>query len=114
MTGNQGFRPDTPGVLPENSVQRQVRTSHLQSNQKLNGVAERWIETCRRDLMDRIAFIAVNERHLKRLLFDYVPHAPLAREGNIGREGAKIPSGGFQRNVTLFYKSSGHPFGVVV
>ena len=35
-----------------------------------NGVAERWIESCRRELLDHV--IAVNERHLKRLLFDYV------------------------------------------
>ena len=34
------------------------------------GVAERWIESCRRELLDHV--IAVNERHLKRLLFDYV------------------------------------------
>jgi CheY-like chemotaxis protein len=31
-----------------------------------NGVAERWVESCRRDLLDHV--IAVNERHLKRLL----------------------------------------------
>ena len=30
-----------------------------------NGVAERWVESCRRDLLDHI--IALNERHLKRL-----------------------------------------------
>jgi putative transposase len=35
-----------------------------------NGVAERWVESCRRDLLDHI--IAVNERHLKRLLSEYV------------------------------------------
>jgi transposase InsO family protein len=35
-----------------------------------NGVAERWIESCRRELLDHV--IAVNERQLKRLLFDYV------------------------------------------
>jgi putative transposase len=35
-----------------------------------NGVAERWIESCRRDLLDHI--IAVNERHVKRLLSEYV------------------------------------------
>jgi putative transposase len=35
-----------------------------------NGVAERWIESCRRDLLDHI--IAVDERHLKRLLSNYV------------------------------------------
>ena len=35
-----------------------------------NGVAERWIESCRRDLLDHI--IAVNESHWKRLLSDFV------------------------------------------
>ena len=35
-----------------------------------NGVAERWVGSCRRDLLDHI--IAVNERHLKRLLADYI------------------------------------------
>jgi len=35
-----------------------------------NGVAERWVESCRRDLLDHV--IAVNERHLRRLLFEYV------------------------------------------
>jgi hypothetical protein len=35
-----------------------------------NGVAERWVESCRRDLLDHI--IALNERHLKRLLADYI------------------------------------------
>jgi transposase InsO family protein len=35
-----------------------------------NGVAERWVGSCRRDLLDYI--IALNERHLKRILADYV------------------------------------------
>jgi putative transposase len=35
-----------------------------------NGVAERWVESCRHDLLDHI--IAADERHLKRLLSDYV------------------------------------------
>jgi transposase InsO family protein len=35
-----------------------------------NGVAEGWIESCRQDLLDHV--IAVNERHLKRLLSEYV------------------------------------------
>jgi len=35
-----------------------------------NGVAERWVESCRRDLLDHV--IVLNERHLKRLLSDYV------------------------------------------
>jgi hypothetical protein len=35
-----------------------------------NGVAERWVGGCRRDLLDHI--IALNEAHLKRLLGDYI------------------------------------------
>ncbi|HET9399620.1 MAG TPA: hypothetical protein VFO34_01605 [Candidatus Acidoferrales bacterium] len=35
-----------------------------------NGVAERWIESCRRDLIDHV--LAFNENHLKRLLSEYV------------------------------------------
>jgi transposase InsO family protein len=47
---------------------RPVRTSFESPWQ--NGVAERWVESCRRDLLDHV--IAVNERHLKRLLSVYV------------------------------------------
>ena len=35
-----------------------------------NGIAERWVGSCRRDLLDHV--IAVNERHLKRVLSEYV------------------------------------------
>ena len=35
-----------------------------------NGFAERWVESCRRDLLDHV--IALSERHLSRLLADYV------------------------------------------
>ena len=35
-----------------------------------NGVAERWVGSCRRDLLDHI--IAVDQRHLKRLLSEYI------------------------------------------
>jgi putative transposase len=45
-----------------------VRTSFESPWQ--NGVAERWVESGRRDLLDHI--IAMNERHLKRLLSEYV------------------------------------------
>jgi putative transposase len=45
-----------------------VRTSFESPWQ--NGIAERWVESCRRDLLDQI--IPVDERHLKRLLSDYV------------------------------------------
>jgi putative transposase len=45
-----------------------VRTSFESPWQ--NGVAEHWVGSCRRDLLDHI--IAVNEGHLKRLLSEYV------------------------------------------
>ena len=35
-----------------------------------SGVAERWVGNCRRDLLDHL--VILNERHLKRLLKDYV------------------------------------------
>ena len=45
-----------------------VRTSFKSPWQ--NGVAERWVGSCRRDLLDHV--IALNERHLRRLLSEYV------------------------------------------
>ena len=35
-----------------------------------NGVAERWIGSCRREILDHV--IALNEEHLRRILRDYV------------------------------------------
>jgi transposase InsO family protein len=65
-----------------------VRTSFESPWQ--NGVAERWVESCRRDLLDHI--IVVNERHLKRLLSEYVryyhddrTHLGLSKETPGGR-----------------------------
>jgi hypothetical protein len=37
-----------------------------------NGVAERWIGSCRRELLDHV--IVINESHLRRLLQDYVSY----------------------------------------
>jgi hypothetical protein len=41
-----------------------VRTSFMSPWQ--NGVAERWVGSCRRDSLDHV--IVLNERHLKRLM----------------------------------------------
>jgi putative transposase len=35
-----------------------------------NGTAERWVGSCRREILDHI--IALNEPHLRRLIRDYV------------------------------------------
>lgn len=55
-----------------------------------NGVAERWVGSCRRELLDHV--IPINTRHLKRLLADYVSyyhadrtHLGLDKESPTGR-----------------------------
>jgi len=64
---DQKYGPEV--LAPVRSLQIAcVRTSIRSPWQ--NGVAERWVGSCRRDLLDHI--IAVNERHLKRLLADYI------------------------------------------
>jgi putative transposase len=35
-----------------------------------NGIAERWIGSCRREILDHV--IPLNEEHLRRILHDYV------------------------------------------
>jgi putative transposase len=37
-----------------------------------NGIAERWIGSCRRELLDHV--IAIDESHLKRLLVSYIDY----------------------------------------
>jgi putative transposase len=43
-----------------------------------NGVAERWVGSCPRDLLDNV--IVLNERHLNRLMNEYVHHAKGIRD----------------------------------
>jgi len=58
-----------------------------------NGVAERWDGSCRRDLLDHV--IVLDERHLKRLMLEYVSyyhgdrtHLALAKGTPASREAA--------------------------
>jgi transposase InsO family protein len=62
-----------------------------------NGVAERWVASCRRELLDHV--IALNERHLKRLLSAYISyyhddrtHLGLGKRTPAGR-GPSLPHG---------------------
>lgn len=55
-----------------------------------NGVAECWVGSCRRDLLDHV--IVLNERHLKRLMSEYIryyqddrTHLALEKETPAGR-----------------------------
>jgi putative transposase len=63
-----------------------------------NGIAERWVGSCRRDLLDHV--IVLNERHLKRLMAEYVrydhhdrTHLGLAKDTPIGRAVASASAG---------------------
>jgi len=56
-----------------------------------NGIAERWVGNCRRDLLDHV--IILNQRHLKRLMNEYVryyhedrTHLALAKGTPAGRK----------------------------
>jgi transposase InsO family protein len=58
-----------------------------------NGVAERWVGNCRRDLLDHV--IVLNGRHLHRLMDEYIryyhddrTHLALEKETLAGREPA--------------------------
>jgi transposase InsO family protein len=62
-----------------------------------NGIAERFVGCCRRDLLDHV--IVLNERHLKRLMRDYIgyfhedrTHLGLAKETPSVREKETNPS----------------------
>ena len=76
---------------------RPVRTAFRSPWQ--NGVAERWVGSCRRDLLDHV--IVLNERHLKRLMAEYVryyqpdrTHLGLAKDTPLSRPiAARFPSG---------------------
>jgi putative transposase len=55
-----------------------------------SGVAERWVGSCQRDLLDHV--IILNERHLKRLMSSYLlyyhedrTHLGLAKDTPTGR-----------------------------
>ena len=77
-----------------------VRTSYESLWQ--NGVAERWVESCRRDLLDHV--IVVNERHLKRLLSEYVRyyHEDRTHLGlEKGAPGGRVCSRTFGRVLSL-------------
>jgi putative transposase len=54
----------------ESSGVKPKRTSPMSPWQ--NGIAERWIGSCRRELLDHV--IALNESHLRRLIRDYISY----------------------------------------
>ncbi len=82
-------------VSVENMSIKPVRTAFRSPWQ--NGVAERWVESCRRDLMDHV--LVFNDRHARRLLAEYLTyyhedrtHYALAKEPPLCRSVAERPS----------------------
>jgi putative transposase len=61
------FNADVIGFLKATGLQPK-RTSRQAPWQ--NGTAERWIGSCRREILDHV--IALNEQHLRRVIGDYV------------------------------------------
>lgn len=54
-----------------------------------NGVAERWVGSCRRELLDHI--IAVNESHLRRVIRDYISYYQSDRtHDSLGKDSPTI------------------------
>ena len=49
-----------------------------------NGVAERWVETCKREIIDHV--IVFNEEHLRRLLRDYISYYNAERVHTVIRD----------------------------
>jgi transposase InsO family protein len=71
---------------------KSIRTSFKSPWQ--NGIAERFVGNCRRDLLDHV--IVLNERHLRRLMNEYVryyhddrTHLGLGKQTPAGREKAE-------------------------
>jgi len=67
------FDRDTKYGLQVPAAVRSLSISPVQTSFESpwqNGIAERWVGSCRRDLLDHV--IAINEGHLKRLLTEYV------------------------------------------
>ena len=69
-------------------------------------MAERWVGTCRRDLLDHV--IVVNQRHLKRLMVECVSyyhnvrtHLALAKGRPSGRDAADETNAGSRIVATL-------------
>jgi putative transposase len=84
-----GTEADSKGIgLGSRGIQPK-RTSYRSPRQ--NGVAERWVGNCRRELLDHL--IVISARHLKRLINDYIryydddrTHLALAKGTPAGRD----------------------------
>ena len=87
------FSADVISAVKQNGTEP-VRTAFRSPWQ--NGVAERWVGSVRRELLDHV--IVLNQRHLRRLLKEYVhyyhedrTHLGLGKDTPGGRVAASVP-----------------------
>ena len=87
------FSADVVSSVRESDIEP-IRTAFRSPWQ--NGVAERWVGSVRRDLLDHV--IVLNQRHLRRLLKEYVryyhedrTHLGLGKDTPDGRVAASVP-----------------------
>ena len=87
------FSADVISTVKQNGTEP-VRTAFRSPWQ--NGIAERWVGSVRRDLLDHV--IVLNQRHLRRLLKEYVryyhedrTHLGLGKDTPRGRLAASVP-----------------------
>lgn len=90
------FSADVVRTVQQNGMEP-VRTAFRSPWQ--NGVAERWVGSVRRDLLNHV--IVLNQRHLRRLLKEYVryyhedrTHLGLGKDAPDGRVAASAPPSG--------------------
>jgi len=90
------FSADVISTVEHNST-KIVRTAFRSPWQ--NGIAERWVGSVRRDLLDHL--IVLNQRHLRKLLKEYIryyhedrTHLGLGKDTPGGRVVASVPPRG--------------------
>ena len=69
LDGDAKFGEDVTELLTASGM-KPTRTSPASPWQ--NGVAERWIGSCRRELLDQL--VVLNDVHLRRLIRDYIAY----------------------------------------
>lgn len=82
------------GRLGHNALSESLQAGTSFQSPWQNGVAERFVGSCRRDLLDHV--IVFNERHLKRLMTEYVryyqgdrTHLGLDKQTPAGRKAVR-------------------------
>jgi hypothetical protein len=98
LDGDAKFGEDVTELLTASGM-KPTRTSPASPWQ--NGVAERWIGSCRRELLDHL--LVLNDAHLRRLIRGYISYYHADRIQTLWRK--------IHRRCDLFLTSGIHPRG---